>query len=68
MDDYEIQSCSDAMLLHNIRCAENVLGNPAKFPKADMAALQERWAVMVAEATGRALVEVTLPTLPTMRD
>ena len=59
VDAYEIQIMPDDMLIHNIKCAENVLGNPKQFPKANIFALEERWKMMVAEAVGRALIGVT---------
>ena len=56
-DIYEITSMSDTMLVHNMRCAERILAEPAKFPHADMDRVQARWAHMVGEIAGRALPE-----------
>jgi hypothetical protein len=59
----EIVEMDDVALIHNIGCAERVLGNPSQFPNADMPRVLARWGEMVAEATGRALVAVTRPNL-----
>ena len=61
---YEIQTMPDEMLVHNIRCLENILGNPAKFPDADMARCHARWVEMVAQGASRALTELLTPTPP----
>lgn len=54
-EKYEIDRLPDWMLMQNIRSAEHVLGNPDRFPKADVQGLEARYAYMVGEAAGRLL-------------
>lgn len=58
---WEIEQQPDAMLMHNIRCMENVLDNPGQFPNARVEQLNARWVYSVAIAVSRALPEILKP-------
>ena len=61
IDREEIDRLTDAQLMHNIRCAEDVLAHPEKYPHADTARTQERWIEMCVAAVGRAMPEMMQP-------
>jgi hypothetical protein len=54
----EIDRLTDAQLMHNIRCAENVLAHPEDFPHADLERTREHWLELCVAGVGRALPEL----------